>query len=482
MKAHGVGHRAGPIAAARVVKTTGEKRYTLALVYPVNRADISVAADGWRDFAGPDAVEQAAWSFMKSGQRVGLWHLPGDATEGAGTVVESYIHRSGPWVIKAADGSQQTISDGDWLAGIIWDEPSWQLIKQGKLTGLSMQGTATRRMPTPEALAGLRKMREQEDMVKSLKKAVRKVVDARAVELRQEADALREQIARVARSGPVCERGHANRPGARYCVSCGEPVGMVAKAASVVAAGLPRQADLVAKARDRSDPEGQVRALGAMFEREGPDAVVRALGGSYSYWDGAVAVLAKTEAAARDAEHQRPCKTCRGTGRLRHPYSGNPSKKCPACDGTGTLAAGEVPDAPDVQKLARLAVKALGGDQEAMGQLIGQVGPVIAARVLSGESVSAADFTRGFVSAGRARLSAAPGQEPRVPQPSHIVRPSDFTRGPLTTGQQRPAPGSQWPGSGGQSDSYRGGPGIRPDVGSAPFPLPGLAASSRPVP
>jgi Putative phage serine protease XkdF len=476
MKAHRGGGRTGPVAAAQVVKTAGEKRYTLCVVYPVNKADVAVAADGWRDFAGPDAIEDAAWSYLRKGGQVGLWHL--DGTEGAGQVVESYIHRSGDWVIKAADGSTQTVHDGDWLAGIQWDEPGWQLIKQGKLTGLSMQGVATRRMPTPEALAGLRKS-GKDRMEKALRKAARKAVKEQTGPLAREAKALRKRVSVIERSGPVCVRGHANRPGARFCATCGAPVGGVAVDKSVAAVEAPRQLDLIRKARS-SDPATRDAALSKIMAEHGPDVAARVVSGDLTVRELAGAIAKATAEAQQAEQGNRRCRTCGGRGRLLHPVTGEKSRRCDACHGTGVLSAGEVPDAPDAGGAARDAAKAAHGDIDALGKLIGQVGPIVAARLLSGESVSAEEFARGYVSAGRARQSAAAGQTPRVPQATHMIRPFDFTRGPLAVGQSRAAPGSQWPGAGGQRDWYGPGSGIRPDPGSAPYPQAGLAGSNRP--
>ncbi len=141
-------------AGCQVIKSDSERRYTLGLAYPSNRPDVGKAADGYRDFAGPDAVENAAWSFMRKGARVGLYHK--DGTDGAGTVVESYIWRADPWVVKAADGSQQVIHPGDWLVGVVWTPDTWSLIKSGRIGGFSMQGGARREQPSAAALAGLR--------------------------------------------------------------------------------------------------------------------------------------------------------------------------------------------------------------------------------------------------------------------------------------------------------------------------------------
>jgi len=140
--------------AGRVVKSEDEKRYTLTVAYPVNKPDVGVARDGFRDFAGADAVEKAAWSYLHHSPQVGLWHE--DGTEGAGDVVESYIYRGPDWSITASDGSSQVVKAGDWLVGIRWGEETWPLVKEGRIGGVSMQGKATRRKPSPASLAGLR--------------------------------------------------------------------------------------------------------------------------------------------------------------------------------------------------------------------------------------------------------------------------------------------------------------------------------------
>lgn len=141
--------------AGVMVKSEPEKRITLHCCYPVNKSDVARAADNHVDFAGKQAVEDAAHEFMLKSQRIGLWHE--DGTDGAGRVVESGLHRGPDWVLKAADGSEQTITDGDWMLAIQWTPQAWGLIKSGKIRGVSMQGSAVRRRPSPEALASLRK-------------------------------------------------------------------------------------------------------------------------------------------------------------------------------------------------------------------------------------------------------------------------------------------------------------------------------------
>jgi hypothetical protein len=139
--------------AGMLVKTEDERRYTLCLAYPVNRPDAAIAADGYRDFAGRDAVREAAHNYIRKSRKVGAWHA--DGTDGAGEVVESYL---APYdgAMTAVDGSKQIIKEGDWMLGIIWEPDTWALIKQGLITGVSMQGSAVRRVPSAETVANLR--------------------------------------------------------------------------------------------------------------------------------------------------------------------------------------------------------------------------------------------------------------------------------------------------------------------------------------
>lgn len=141
--------------ATQVFKAAPERRYTLALAYPALKPDRGVASDGFRDFATPQAVEDAAWAYLRKGAAVGLWHAEG--TENSGTCVESYVYRGPDWRIDSPDGSVQVIKSGDWLVGVVWTPRAWDLIKSGHITGVSMQGTATRRRPDPATLAQLRK-------------------------------------------------------------------------------------------------------------------------------------------------------------------------------------------------------------------------------------------------------------------------------------------------------------------------------------
>lgn len=138
------------LASCQVIKTSEERRYTLGVAYPANKPDVGKAADGFRDFAGPDALEEAAWKFMANGGRIGLDHA--DGTDGAGQVVESYVYRGPDW----PQPNGYVVKAGDWLLGVIWPQDVFEGIKTGRWSGFSPQGTAKRRQPSPEALANLR--------------------------------------------------------------------------------------------------------------------------------------------------------------------------------------------------------------------------------------------------------------------------------------------------------------------------------------
>ena len=140
----------GESVAGVLVKASDERRYTLVVAYPANQLDVSVAADGHRDFASKEALEEAAWNYLRKGGKIGLWHA--DGTEDAGERVESYVWPGDDWTTP----SGYVVKQGDWMLGIVWTPEAWELVKEGKIGGVSMQGSAKRRQPTAEAIAALR--------------------------------------------------------------------------------------------------------------------------------------------------------------------------------------------------------------------------------------------------------------------------------------------------------------------------------------
>lgn len=120
------------------------QRYLLSIAYQAGPDPrIAMGADGSRDFFTPEELEKAAWEFAKSSRSMGLFHE--DGTEGHADVVESYIYRGPDWDL----GDGVVVKSGDWLLGSVLDETAWALYESGDITGISPQGTAKRRKPTP---------------------------------------------------------------------------------------------------------------------------------------------------------------------------------------------------------------------------------------------------------------------------------------------------------------------------------------------
>lgn len=141
-------------AQGAMLKANDEEMVALYVGYAANLPDVGLAKDQHIDFAPPPVIERNAWNWMAKGAKLGLLHQqPTDAYE----TVESGIHRGPDWVMKATDGTEQVIKEGDWLVAIRAKSPqAWSLIKSGELRGVSPQGRAARRVPTADALANLR--------------------------------------------------------------------------------------------------------------------------------------------------------------------------------------------------------------------------------------------------------------------------------------------------------------------------------------
>jgi hypothetical protein len=150
----------GETILTRVLKADDERRYTLDVAYPADKADIHKAMDKHRDFASKAVVEDAAWNYMRDFRNVGLCHTPEQAAsvgtellqQGAAELVESYIYRGPDWPV----ADDVLVKAGDWLVGFVWTPPAWDLIKSGKINGVSVEGGAKRRKPSKAALANLR--------------------------------------------------------------------------------------------------------------------------------------------------------------------------------------------------------------------------------------------------------------------------------------------------------------------------------------
>jgi Putative phage serine protease XkdF len=128
-----------------------ENRFLLLVAYSANKMP-QRGADNFVDIVRPEVLEKACWRFMDNGARVGMWHQEGN--EQSARIVENYIYRNEvPWVIKAPNGEQQVIKQGDWVCGLILEPDTWELYKSGKIGGASPQGSAKRKRASSELLA-----------------------------------------------------------------------------------------------------------------------------------------------------------------------------------------------------------------------------------------------------------------------------------------------------------------------------------------
>lgn len=140
-----------PESAREVAKGAGPpQRYVLGVAYqPGFDSRIQRGQDGGRDAFTEAELEKAAWQYLKNGPRVGLFHMEGtDGSDGgpaAAEVVESYIYRGDPWDL----GDGTIVTKGTWLVGMILSPAAWKLYEEGRLSGLSPQGSARRRRREP---------------------------------------------------------------------------------------------------------------------------------------------------------------------------------------------------------------------------------------------------------------------------------------------------------------------------------------------
>jgi hypothetical protein len=120
------------------------QRFILGVAYTPGRdPHITKGLDGTRDYFTADELEKAAWTFLKGGAQVGLFHSRDPAVaSGHFEVTETYIYRGPDWTV-----GDQVIKAGTWLIGGIADEVAWGIAQRGEAAGFSPDGVAKRRKP-----------------------------------------------------------------------------------------------------------------------------------------------------------------------------------------------------------------------------------------------------------------------------------------------------------------------------------------------
>jgi hypothetical protein len=285
-------------------------------------------------------------------------------------------------------------------------------------------------------------------VIPELRKAARKAMSEHAGELAvlsrrlEELEASRGILAKASKGPrcPACKKRVG--PDHQFCTKCGRSLtgAGVAKSGSAVD---ERVVNLIRKARS-ADPAVRDPAVGQLMEAYGPRVVAKVIGGEpVTLRDLGGASPARAAEAPVLTKVQAPALT-KAHGARGHGLSASLT-------------------AEETLHLAALVSKSRHPDQgvrvTAIGALMKELGAEVTTRIIAGDLVSPEQFTRAYLTNGRANQSAAADQEPRIPPVTHVIRPSDFTRPPLADGHARPAPASKWPGSGGQAGFYGPGPG-----------------------
>ena len=170
----------------RIEKTDGEKRMVYGIVYAPDELD----SDG--DYTDGDEIEKAAHEFMIEGRSAFSVDKQHDYNPEYGYVAES-------WIVKDSDPLFPEDA-GAWAVGIkVVDDETWEQIKKGEITGISMAGNArfergekglnrnefNKFMSFLKTALGIKKTdREEKDMTeKDVKKIVSEMVEEKTTEL-----------------------------------------------------------------------------------------------------------------------------------------------------------------------------------------------------------------------------------------------------------------------------------------------------------
>lgn len=113
-----------------ILKTDEEKRLVTGVVYEPN------VEDAHGDFMTEEEIEKSAHTFMKEYQEIDKQH---NWEGGYGKVVESWVAKADTYV------GEQLVTKGSWCMTVyVEDDPTWEEIKKGDITGFSMGGKGER--------------------------------------------------------------------------------------------------------------------------------------------------------------------------------------------------------------------------------------------------------------------------------------------------------------------------------------------------
>jgi DNA adenine methylase len=113
----------------------GEERYVLGVV--LEPQDPDHLRDSQGDVYTAETIRQTAYLFMEEYRNIGLQHsgLINDQVK----ILESWIQREDTTI------GGQTVKAGTWLMAVrVLDDELWAAVKDGRITGFSIGGTAIR--------------------------------------------------------------------------------------------------------------------------------------------------------------------------------------------------------------------------------------------------------------------------------------------------------------------------------------------------
>jgi hypothetical protein len=127
------------IGAYEVSKAEDMKRYTLGAMYIPDRLD---AHSEW---TSADELQQAVWSYVRSGDRnIRLQHNR-EITAGEWVEVMAFPYElTVPIQLPDGTSTSHTYPANTVFLGVIWEPWAWELVQSGKILGYSIGGKAER--------------------------------------------------------------------------------------------------------------------------------------------------------------------------------------------------------------------------------------------------------------------------------------------------------------------------------------------------
>lgn len=151
-------------------KIDEEKRMVYGVVYSPDEID----AQG--QFTTTKEIESATERFMKAG-KTAMVDKNHDEKAGQGFIKES-------WIKKEIDPLFPDEKNGSWVVGIkIENEETWDEIKKGEITGLSMQGIATLEPDTLRTFQGEEMPQSEGLCIKHILKKIKKYLSSSKQEI-----------------------------------------------------------------------------------------------------------------------------------------------------------------------------------------------------------------------------------------------------------------------------------------------------------